>query len=98
MAIHLSEHFGYRKLFRFTLPSLVMMVFTGIYGAVDGVFVANFTTPAHFAAVNLIYPVLYLLSAFGFMVGAGGSALISKTLGEGDSKKANETFSFLSYF
>ena len=98
MAIHLSEHFGYRKLFRFTLPSLVMMVFTGIYGAVDGVFVANFTTPAHFAAVNLIYPVLYLLSAFGFMVGAGGSALISKTLGEGDSKKANETFSFLIYF
>lgn len=98
MAIHLNEHFGYRKLFRFTIPSIIMMLFTGIYGAVDAVFVANFTTPSHFAAVNLIWPVLFLLGAFGFMVGAGGSALISKTLGEGDSKKANEIFSLLIYF
>ena len=80
MAIHLNEHFGYRKLFRFTIPSIIMMLFTGIYGAVDAVFVANFTTPSHFAAVNLIWPVLFLLGAFGFMVGAGGSALIAKTL------------------
>ena len=98
MAIHLHEHFGYRKLFRFTLPSIIMMVFTGIYGAVDGVFVANFTGSNHFAAVNLIYPVLFLLGAFGFMFGAGGSALVSKTLGEGDNKKANEIFSLLVYF
>ena len=98
MAIHLHEHFGYRKLLRFTFPSIIMMLFTGVYGAVDAVFVANFTTPSHFAAVNLIWPVLFLLGAFGFMIGSGGSALISKTLGEGDKKKANEIFSFLVYF
>ena len=98
MAIHLDEHFGYKKLFRFTLPSVVMMIFTGVYGAVDGVFIANFTGSTPFAAVNLIYPVLFLLGAFGFMLGSGGSALISKTLGEGDKQKANSIFSFLVYF
>ena len=98
MAIHLHEHFGYKKLLRFTIPSIIMVVFSGVYGAVDGVFIANFTDEAQFAAVNLVYPILFILGAFGFMIGAGGSALISKTMGEGDEKKANEIFSFLVYF
>ena len=97
MNIQLSEHFTYRKLLRFTLPSMVMMVFTSIYGVVDGVFVSNFVGSASFAAVNLIMPFLMILGAVGFMLGAGGSALAAFTLGTGDEKRANEIFSLLIY-
>ena len=97
MNIQLSEHFTYRKLLRFTLPSMVMMVFTSIYGVVDGVFVSNFVGSASFAAVNLIMPFLMILGAVGFMLGAGGSALVAFTLGTGDEKRANEIFSLLIY-
>ena len=97
MNIQLSEHFTYKKLLRFTLPSMVMMVFTSIYGVVDGVFVSNFVGAESFAAVNLIMPFLMILGAVGFMLGAGGSALVAFTLGTGDEKKANETFSLLIY-
>ena len=97
MNIQLSEHFTYRKLLKFTLPSMVMMVFTSIYGVVDGVFVSNFVGSTPFAAVNLIMPFLMLLGAVGFMVGTGGSALISYTFGIGNDKKANEIFSLLIY-
>lgn len=97
MNIQLSEHFTYKKLLRFTLPSMVMMVFTSIYGVVDGVFVSNFVGSEPFAAVNLIMPFLMILGAVGFMLGAGGSALVAFTLGTGDEKKANETFSLLIY-
>ena len=97
MNIQLSEHFTYRKLLRFTLPSMVMMVFTSIYGVVDGVFVSNFVGSASFAAVNLIMPFLMILGAVGFMLGAGGSALVAFTLGAGDEKRANEIFSLLIY-
>ena len=97
MNIQLSEHFTYKKLLRFTLPSMVMMVFTSIYGVVDGVFVSNFVGSESFAAVNLIMPFLMILGAVGFMLGAGGSALVAFTLGTGDEKKANETFSLLIY-
>ena len=97
MKIQLSDHFGYRKLFRFVLPSIVMMIFTSIYCVVDGFFVSNYAGKTAFAAINLIMPVLMVLGALGFMLGAGGSALVAKTLGEQNNKKANEIFSFLIY-
>ena len=97
MNIQLSEHFTYRKLLRFTFPSMVMMVFTSIYGVVDGVFVSNFVGVEAFAAVNFIMPFLMILGAVGFMVGTGGSALVSFTLGTGDARRANEIFSMLIY-
>lgn len=97
MNIQLSEHFNYRKLLRFTFPSMVMMMFTSIYGVVDGVFVSNFVGSQSFAAVNLIMPFLMILGAIGFMVGTGGSALVACTLGMGHIKRANEIFSMLVY-
>ena len=90
MTIKLSDHFSYGRLLRFTLPSIVMMVFTSIYGVVDGIFVSNFAGKTAFAAVNLVMPVLMMLGVPGFMLGTGGTALISKTLGEKDKKKAKE--------
>ncbi len=92
MEIKLSDHFGYKKLLRFTFPSIVMMTFNSIYGVVDGYFVSNFAGKTAFAAVNLIMPFLMILGTVGFMFGAGGSALIGKTLGEGDRNKANRYF------
>ena len=97
MRIQLSEHFTYKKLLIFVLPSIVMMVFTSIYSVVDGLFVSNFAGPSEVAAINLIYPLIFVLGAIGFMLGAGGSALVSKTLGEGDKKRANAYFSLLVY-
>lgn len=93
--IKLSDHFTYGKLLRFVLPSVAMMIFTSIYGVVDGYFVSNYTGKTSFAAVNLIYPVLMILGTVGFMFGAGGSALVAKTMGERDSEKANSIFSLL---
>lgn len=97
MQIQLSEHFTYKKLLRFVLPSIVMMIFTSIYGVVDGLFVSNYVGKTAFAAVNLIMPFLMAISALGFMIGTGGSAIIAKTLGEGKKKQANEYFSMLVY-
>lgn len=97
MNIQLSEHFTYNKLLRFTLPSIVMMVFTSIYGVVDGFFVSNYVGKTPFAAVNFIMPFLMVLGAVGFMLGTGGSALISKTMGEGNNEKARSIFSLLVY-
>lgn len=97
MKIQLSDHFTYGRLLRFTLPSIVMMIFTSIYGVVDGIFVSNFAGKTAFAAVNLIMPYLMVFGVIGFMLGTGGTALISMTLGMGDKKKANELFSMLTY-
>ncbi len=97
MQINLSEHFTYKKLFRFTLPSVIMLIFTSIYGVVDGFFVSNFAGDTAFSAVNFIIPFLMILGSFGFMFGAGGSALIGKTLGEQNPEKANKLFSLLVY-
>ena len=97
MNIQLSEHFTYKKLIRFTIPTIIMMIFTSIYGVVDGIFVSNFVGSDSFAAVNLIMPALMILGTIGFMIGTGGSALVSKTIGEGDKKKANQYFSMLIY-
>ena len=98
MKINLSDHFTYGKLFRFTLPSIAMMLFTSIYGVVDGYFVSNFAGSDPFTAINLIMPFLMVLGTIGFMFGAGGSALIGKTLGEGDGERASRIFSLLVYF
>lgn len=95
--IQLSEHFTYKKLLHFTLPSIIMMIFTSVYSVVDGFFVSNFVGKTPFAAVNFIMPFLMILGSFGFMFGTGGSALISKTMGEGDMEKAKQMFSLFVY-
>lgn len=98
MSVHLSDHFTYKKLFKAVLPPIFMMVFTSIYSIVDGLFVSNFVGKTAFAAINFVMPVLMALGAIGFMFGAGGSALVAKTLGEGDKDKANKIFSSVVYF
>lgn len=98
MKIQLSDHFTYKKLLRFVLPSIVMMVFTSIYGVVDGLFVSNFAGKTAFAAINLIMPFPMVLGGLGFMIGTGGTALVSKVLGEGDRERANRYFSMMILF
>lgn len=95
--IQLSDHFSYGRLIRFTLPSIGMMIFTSIYGVVDGFFVSNFAGKTPFAAVNLIMPFLMILSTVGLMFGTGGSAIVAKTFGEGDREKGNRYFSLFVY-
>lgn len=95
--IKLSDHFTYGKLLRFTLPSVIMMIFTSIYGVVDGFFVSNFVGKTPFAAVNFIMPYLMILGCLGFMFGTGGSALVSRIMGTRDMEKANRVFSLLVY-
>ena len=97
MQIKLSDHFTYGKLLRFTVSSILMMIFTSIYSVVDGFFVSNFVGKTPFAAVNFIMPVLMILGAVGFMFGTGGGALVAKTMGEGKKEKANEQFSLFVY-
>ena len=96
--IRLSDHFSYAKLLRFTLPSICMMVFTSIYGVVDGLFVSNFAGKTPFAAVNLVMPFIMILGGMGFMIGTGGTALVSKLLGEGKKDEAHSTFSMMVLF
>lgn len=96
--IQLSDHFDFRRLLRFTLPSIASMIFASIYGIVDGFFVSNYVGKIPFAGLNIIMPFIMMLGAVGNMVGLGGSALIGKTLGEGDREKANRLFSFFTYF
>lgn len=95
MRIHLSDHFTYKRLITFVMPTIIMMIVTSIYSIVDGVFVSNVVGKNAFAAVNLMMPALMVIGSFGFMIGTGGSALISKTLGEGEGEKANRYFSML---
>lgn len=95
--IQLSDHFTYKKLLRFTFPSIIMMVFTSIYGVVDGFFVSNFAGKTAFAAINLIMPFIMILGGMGFMVGTGGTALVSLVLGQNDREKANRYFSMMIY-
>ena len=97
MKIQLSDSFDYKKLLRFTFPSIIMMVFTSIYGVVDGFFVSNFVGKTPFAAVNFIMPFLMILGTVGFMFGTGGSALIAITMGAGDKERAKRLFSLFIY-
>jgi len=97
MKIQLSDHFSYGRLLRFTLPSIMMMIFTSIYGMVDGFFVSNIVGKTAFASTNLIIPYLQIIGGVGAMLGVGGSALVAKTLGEGDIKKARRYFTMMMY-
>ena len=96
--IQLSDHFTYRKLLQFVFPSIVMMIFTSIYGVVDGLFVSNYAGKTAFAAINLVMPFIMVLGGIGFMIGTGGTALVSKILGEGDQEKAKRFFSMMILF
>ena len=93
--IQLSDHFTYKKLFRFCLPSVAMMIFTSVYGVVDGFFISNVVGKVPFAAVNIIFPFIMIVNSFGFMIGTGGSALVAKTLGENDTENANRYFTMM---
>lgn len=95
--IHLSDHFTFKKIFKFTLAPILMMIFTSIYWIVDGFFISNYVGTSAFAGVNLIFPVIMVVACIGFMFGAGGAALVSKKLGEQDVDGANKTFSLITY-
>lgn len=95
--IQLSDHFTYRRLLRFTMPTIGMMICTSVYSVVDGFFVSNFAGKTPFAAVNLIMPFLMILSTIGLMFGTGGSAIVAKTFGEGNREKGNQYFSLFVY-
>lgn len=97
MHIQLSDHFSYKKLIKFTLPSIAMMIFTSIYGVVDGFFVSNFAGKTPFAAVNLIMPFLMIVATVGMMFGTGGTAIVAKAFGEGKWENANALFSLFVY-
>lgn len=97
MQIKISDNFDYIKLIKFTLPTVAMIIFTSIYSIVDGFFVSNYVGKTEFAAVNLVFPCLVILGAFGFMFGTGGSAIVAKTLGENEFIKANKYFSQIVY-
>lgn len=97
MKIQLSDHFSYGRLLRFTAPSIAMMIFTSVYGVVDGFFVSNYAGKTPFAAVNLIMPFLMVIATVGFMFGTGGSALVAKNFGEGEPERANRNFSLFVY-
>lgn len=98
MKIKLSDHFTYSKLLRFVFPSIIMMIFTSIYGVVDGLFVSNFAGKTAFASINLVMPFVMILGGIGFMIGTGGTALVSKVLGEGKKEKANKIFIMMIIF
>lgn len=95
--IHLSDHFTYKKILRFTISPILMMFITSIYWIVDGFFLSNYASSSAFAGVNLIFPVIMIVACVGFMFGAGGAALVSKYLGEKKIEKANKTFSLITY-
>lgn len=97
MKIQLSDHFTYRRLFRFVLPSILMIICTSVYSIVDGFFISNFVGKTPFAAINLIMPVLMAVGSIGFMIGAGGSAIVSKAMGEGKKEQASQYFSMQIY-
>lgn len=92
MKVQLSDHFNYKRLLRFVTPAIITMVFTSLYGVVDGLCVSNFVGDAAFASVNLIIPFPMLCGSIGFMLGSGGSALVAYKLGEGDKEKAKQLF------
>ena len=93
MQIKLSDHFTYGRLLRYTLPSIIMMIFTSLYSVVDGLFVSNLVGDLALSAVNIAFPITMIIGAFGFMLGTGGSAIVARTLGEGDREKATRYFS-----
>ena len=98
MEIQLSDHFTYKRLLKFVAPSIFMMIFISIYGVIDGLFVSRFVGKTAFASINLVMPFIMILGGMGFMIGTGGTALVAKTLGEGDKNRANRYFTMMVYF
>jgi putative MATE family efflux protein len=98
MSVHLGDHFTFKKIFQITIFPISMMVFTSLYSIIDGIFIANFSSESSFAAVNLIFPIIFIVGSIGFIFGTGGSALVAKLLGEQKREKAIETFSLIVYF
>lgn len=96
--IRLSDHFSYGRLIRFTMPTIIMMIFTSIYGVVDGLFVSNVVGKTEFAALNFVFPFIMVLGGAGFMIGTGGTALVAQQLGQGNKQKANHTFTTMVSF
>lgn len=97
MNIQLSDHFTYKRIIRFTLPSIIMMIVTSIYSVIDGLFVSNIVGSNALSAINIVTPLFFIVGAFGFMLGTGGSAEVARTLGEGQREKANKYFSMIIY-
>ena len=95
MKVELAGHYGFRRLVKTSLPMIAMMIVTSVYSIIDGFFISNFAGATAFAAMNIVWPALALISAVGLMIGTGGSALVSKTLGEGDTDRADEIFTML---
>ena len=98
MNIQLSDHFTYRRLIRFTISTVLMLICTSMYSIVDGLLVSNYFGKMQFSSTNLIWHVSMGIAAIGFMLGTGGSAIVAKTLGEGKKEKANQYFSMILYF
>ena len=96
--IRLSDHFSYGRLIRFTMPTIIMMIFTSIYGVVDGLFVSNVVGKTEFAALNFVFPFIMVLGGAGFMIGTGSTALVAQQLGQGNKQKANHTFTTMVSF
>lgn len=97
MKIQLSDHFTYGKLFKFVISSVIMMIFSSLYSVVDGLFIANIVGSNALASINIIYPLIMIIASFGFMIGTGGGAIISKTLGQNDNERANKYFTMFVY-
>lgn len=98
MKIALSGHYGYMRLVRSSVPSILMMLVGSIYSVVDGLFVSNFVGTTAFAALNVIWPAIMIIGAIGLMIGTGGTALVSMTKGTGDPERADQLFSMLVRF
>lgn len=98
MKIQISDHFTFKKLIRFVLPSIAMIIATSLYGNVDGFFVTNWVGETPFAAINLSWPLIMIFGGVGFVFGTGGSAVVATALGENEADRANQNFSLIIYF
>ena len=95
--MNLSDHLTIKKILKVTIFPIIMMIFTSLYSIVDGLFISNFANKSSFAAVNLVMPFIMIIGSIGFMMGAGGTALVSRYLGQGEKDKANNSFSLIVY-
>ncbi len=95
--VSLSEHFTYGKILKIVIGPVLMMIFSSFYSVVDGIFLSNYAGEGAFSGVNLIFPYIMILGGVGYMFGTGGTALVTKTLGEKDQERANNYFSLIVY-
>lgn len=95
MTNSIAQKFNVFSLLKFALPTMVMMVFMSLYTIVDGIFVSRLVGSNALSAVNIVYPVINLLFAFGIMLSTGGSAIVARQLGEKKETEAQENFSLI---